>query len=104
MGNFVFQDLEHFPKTVWREGDPPLVNDVPPSVTEEVPSPTGPSRRRGLFRLWLIIFVSIHLAVVWTLLTTPDEYCSSPLQPIGGLLAPFVLWGVTWVIWKWSRS
>jgi hypothetical protein len=80
----------------------PLVNGAPPIVSEEdAPAPAGSSQRRVLFYLWLIIFVSIHLAVAWTLFTAQDqlqEYCTSPLQPIAAVIAPLLLWTITIIL------
>jgi hypothetical protein len=56
MGNFVFQDLD-FHKTIWRAGDPPLVNGSGPVIEGE---PTAkPARSRLL--LWLGVLASIAI-------------------------------------------
>ncbi len=81
MGNFVFQDLEHFPKTVWREGDPPLINGTGPVVDAQQPDPK-PRSLRPLLWLGVIACIAIGARLVALLLTriTDDlRLASAPL-------------------------
>lgn len=57
MGNFVFQDLESFPRTIWQEGDPPLVNGAGPVIEPVQPA----TDRSGLphWALWLGVLVCV---------------------------------------------
>lgn len=99
---------------VWR---PPAVDEpqaapltgTPPIGAEPGPQPEPARRRLPLLIaiLWTIVFISIHLAVAWTLLTAPDlvqEYCTSPLQPMAAVYAPLLLWGVTLMVWHWAQK
>jgi hypothetical protein len=94
MGNFVFQDLD-FPRTVWREGDPPLVNGSGPVID----NPPAAKRRRSRLLLWLgvIACVAIGARLVAALVT---EILYAPLPPANediGFRTPMVTVAV--VIW-----
>jgi hypothetical protein len=80
MGNFVFQDLENFPKTVWREGDPPLVNGTGPVIEHKTPEPSArPGGARQLLWLGVIACIVIGARLVSVLIT---DMLYTPLPPV----------------------
>jgi hypothetical protein len=77
MDNFVFKDLE-FPRTVWKEGDPPLVNGSGP-VIDATPEPSPkPGVSRLLLWLGVVACIAIGAKLVAVLVTS---MCYTPLPP-----------------------
>jgi hypothetical protein len=75
MGNFVFQDLD-FQRTVWRQGDPPLVNGSGPVIE---PEPTAKPAYPHLL-LWLGVLACIAIgARLVALLVTEVFYPPIPM-------------------------
>jgi hypothetical protein len=77
MNRFVFQDLD-LQKTIWREGDTPLVNGAGPILPPD--QATGNDRRPHLL-LWLGVFACVAVgAKLVAVLITSMFY--APLPPV----------------------
>lgn len=77
MSDFVFYDLD-FPKTVWREGDPPLVNGSGPVIEPAEP----PAQHDHRLLLWIGVIACIGIGAQLVALLV-RLICYTPSPPMG---------------------